>query len=75
MNWRDHITVDPNVCHGKACLKGTRIKVSIVLDNLAAGLTPEEIIESYPSLKREDLQAAIAYAAGIARERVRAIPA
>ncbi len=75
MNWRDHITVDPNVCHGKACLKGTRIMVSIVLDNLAAGLTPEEIIESYPSLKTEDLQAALAYAAELARERVRAIPA
>ena len=75
MNWRDHITVDPNVCHGKACLKGTRIMVSIVLDNLAADLTPEEIIESYPSLKTEDLQAALAYAAELARERVRAIPA
>jgi len=75
MNWRDHITVDPNVCHGKACLKGTRIMVSIVLDNLAADLTPEEIIESYPSLKTEDLQAALAYAAELSRERVRAIPA
>ncbi len=75
MNWRDHITVDPNVCHGKACIKGTRIMVSVVLDNVAAGLTPEEIIESYPSLKTEDLQAAVAYAAELARERVRAIPA
>ncbi len=75
MNWRDHITVDPNVCHGKACIKGTRIMVSVVLDNIAAGLTPEEIIESYPSLKTEDLQAALTYAAELARERVRAIPA
>ena len=75
MNWRDHITVDPNVCHGKACIKGTRIMVSVVLDNVAAGLTPEEIIASYPSLKREDIQATVAYAAELARERVRAIPA
>ncbi len=75
MNWRDHITVDPNVCHGKACIKGTRIMVSVVLDNVAAGLTPNEIIASYPSLKREDIQAAVAYAAELARERVRVIPA
>ena len=75
MNWRDHITVDPNVCHGKACIKDTRIMVSVVLDNVAAGLTPNEIIESYPSLKREDIQAAVAYAAELARERVRTIPA
>ena len=75
MNWRDHITVDPNVCHGKACIKDTRIMVSVVLDNIAAGLTPEEIIESYPSLKTEDLQAALTYAAELARERERAIPA
>ena len=75
MNWRDHITVDPNVCHGKACIKGTRIMVSVVLDNVAAGLTPNEIIASYPSLKREDIQATVAYAAELARERVRAIPA
>ncbi len=75
MNWRDHITVDPNVCHGKACIKGTRIMVSVVLDNVAAGLTPNEIIASYPSLKREDIQAAVACAAELARERVRTIPA
>ncbi len=75
MNWRDHITVDPNVCHGKACIKDTRIMVSVVLDNVAAGLTPNEIIASYPSLKREDIQATVAYAAELARERVRAIPA
>ena len=73
MNWRDHITVDPNVCHGKACIKGTRIMVSVVLDNVAAGLTPNEIIASYPSLKQEDIQATVAYAAELARERVRSV--
>jgi len=75
MNWQDYITVDPSVCHGKACVKGTRIMVSVVLDNLAAGLTPDEIVRSYPSLSREAVQAAMSYAAELARERVVAVPA
>ena len=75
MNWQNYITVDPNVCHGKACLKDTRIMVSVVLDNLAAGLTVDEIIQSYPSLTREAIQAAISYAAELTRERVVAMPA
>jgi uncharacterized protein (DUF433 family) len=70
MNWRDYITVDPAVCHGKACIKGTRIMVSVVLDNLAAGLTLEEILRSYPSLSKDSVHAAIAYAAELTRERV-----
>jgi len=74
MNWREHITVDPSVCHGKACIKGTRIMVSVVLDNLAAGLTPDEILHSYPSLNLEGVQAAMAYAAELARERIVATP-
>ena len=63
MNWRDHITVNPQVCHGSACIKGTRIMVSVILDNLVAGLTAEEIMNSYPSLNENAVQAAIAYAA------------
>ena len=74
MKWQDYITVDPNICHGKACLKGTRIMVSVILDNLAAGLTIDEILRSYPSLTREAVQAAISYAAELTRERVVAIP-
>jgi uncharacterized protein (DUF433 family) len=74
MNWQDYITVDSAVCHGKACITGTRIMVSVVLDNLAAGLTPEDIVHSYPSLSREAIQAAIAYAAELARERVVSLP-
>jgi uncharacterized protein (DUF433 family) len=70
MDWRERISVDPLVCHGKACIKGTRIMVSVILDNLAAGVSPEEILKSYPSLSTEDIQAAIAYAAELARERV-----
>ncbi len=75
MKWQEYITVDPEVCHGKACIKGTRIMVSVVLDNLAAGLTPAEIVRSYPSLTPEAVQAAIAYAADLARERIVALPA
>lgn len=70
MNWRERITVDPLVCHGKACVKGTRIMVSIILDNLAAGLTESELLKSYPSLKIEDIKATIAYAAELSRERL-----
>ena len=70
MDWQERISVDPLVCHGKACIKGTRIMVSVILDNLAAGVSPEEILGSYPSLSLEDVQAAIAYAAELARERV-----
>ena len=75
MDWHDYITVDPLICHGKACIRGTRVMVSVVLDNLAAGLDPQEILRSYPSLTREAIQAAISYAADLARERVLALPA
>ena len=74
MDWKQHITVDPNVCHGKACFTGTRILVTVVLDNLAAGETPTSILASYPGLSVESVQAAIAYAADLARKRVVAIP-
>ena len=74
MAWQDHITVDPNVCHGQACIKGTRIMVSVVLDNLAAGQQANEIVQSYPSLTTEDVHAAMAYAAELARERTVVLP-
>jgi len=70
MTWKNQITVDPLVCHGKACIKGTRIMVSVILDNLAAGLSYDDIIKSYPSLSKDSVQAAIAYAAELAKERV-----
>lgn len=69
MDWEKRITVDPLVCHGKACIKGTRIMVSVILDNLADGVSEEEIQKSYPSLTPEDIKAAIAYAAELSRER------
>jgi uncharacterized protein (DUF433 family) len=70
MDWRTRITVDPAVCHGKACIKGTRIMASVVLDNLAVGQSPDEILRLYPTLRPEDLTAVMAYAAELARERV-----
>ena len=73
MDALEHISVNPDVCHGKACIKGTRVMVSVILDNLAAGLTAEEIIKSYPALAKEDIQAAVAYAAELAKERSVAI--
>ena len=75
MNWQDYIIVDPTICHGKACFKGTRIMVSVILDNLAAGLSSDEILQSYPSLNREAIKAALTYAAELVRERIVAIPA
>lgn len=70
MAWQDRITVDPLVCHGKACIAGTRVMVSVILDNLAAGISRDEILASYPSFASEDIEASIAYAAELARERV-----
>jgi len=75
MNWREYITVDPAICHGKACIRGTRIMVAVVLDNFAAGLSIEEIIRSYPSLTYEAIRASVSYAAELAREQIIALPA
>ena len=63
------ISVDPRVCFGKPCIRGTRIWVSLLLDFLATGMGIEEILEEYPQLKEEDVRAAIAYGAEMARER------
>lgn len=65
MDWYPYISTDPSICHGKACITGTRIMVSVILDNLAAGLSDEEILTSYPSLSEESIRAAIAYAADL----------
>ena len=70
MNWRDRITVDPLVCHGKACIEGTGIMVSVILDNLAEGAGAEDILKDYPSLKAEDIKAAISCAAELFREKL-----
>ncbi len=74
MNWRDRVTVDPAVCHGRACIKGTRIMVALVLDNLAAGVPTDELLKPYPTLSAEDVRASLEYAAELARERTVYLP-
>lgn len=69
MNWRKRISVNPSICHGKACITGTRVMVSVILDNLAAGETAEAIAKGY-QVTVEDVQAALMYAAELAKERV-----
>ena len=68
------ISIDPRVCFGKPCIRGTRICVSLIVDNLAEGVTEQELLEAYPQLKPEDIRAALAYAAEMTRERVIPIP-
>jgi uncharacterized protein (DUF433 family) len=75
MDWKPYISADPAVMHGAVCIRGTRVPVSVVLDNLAAGESAERILAQYPSLKPEHISAAIAFAADLARERVVPIPA
>ena len=67
-NWRERIVVSPAVCHDKACIRGTRVMVSVILDNVAAGTDRSEIIASYPPIQPRDIDAALAYAAELARE-------
>jgi uncharacterized protein (DUF433 family) len=67
MDSRTRIVADPNIASGRACVTGTRVPVSVVLDNLAAGLTAGEVVASYPSLTEEDVRACLAYAAELVR--------
>ena len=73
MNWQERISVDSNICHGKACIKGTRVMVSVILDNLAAGESREAIIRGY-HIEEADLQASLHYAAALASERIIPLP-
>jgi uncharacterized protein (DUF433 family) len=70
----NRISIDPNICFGKPCIRGHRIWVSLILDLLAAGMTQAEIIDEYPGLTPEDIQACIAYGAEMTRERYVDIP-
>lgn len=67
-DWRQHLVHDPHVCHGQLCASGTRVLVTVILDNLAEGATHEQILASYPTLRPEHVEAAMAYAAELARE-------
>ena len=64
------ISIDPNICFGKPCIRGTRIWVALIIENLAADVTENEILDAYPSLAAADIKAALAYAAEVTRERV-----
>ncbi len=74
MNWQERISVDPSICHGKVCITGTRIMVTVILDNLAEGASEAEVLKSYPTLKSEDVRAAIHYASELASGRVVTLP-
>ena len=69
-----HITVDPNICFGKPCIRGHRIWVSLILDFLAEGWTVADVLENYPQLSADDVRACIAYGAEMARDRYLEIP-
>lgn len=70
MRWQDYISSNPEVCHGKACITGTRVMATVILDSLAEGMGAEEIVESYPSVSREAVEATLLYAAELAKERL-----
>jgi uncharacterized protein (DUF433 family) len=66
----ERITIDPNICHGQACVKGTRIPVHQVIGMLANGDTIEELLKEYPSLARDDVLACLDYAASLTEEQI-----
>lgn len=73
-NLLNRISIDPTICFGKPCIKGTRIRVSLILDYLADDMTEAEILAEYSQLSHEDVLAAIAYGAEAARERIIPVP-
>ncbi len=75
MNWREHIMVHPAIYGGQAYIKGTHVMVSAVLDRFAAGQAVDDVLNTYPPLKPEDIRASLAYAAELARERITPLPA
>ena len=68
IDWTEYLSSDPDICNGRLCAKGTRVRVRCILDSLAEGATRKEILDSYPTLKPEHIDAALSYAAELARE-------
>lgn len=66
----ERISIDADVCHGQPCIRGTRVLVTVLLDALAAGMTPTEIVAHYPSITEKDVQAAAAYGAWLAKQEI-----
>jgi uncharacterized protein (DUF433 family) len=75
MRWQDYIVATPETLHGWPRFKGTRIPVAVVLDNLAAGVSADELYADYPTLPKEAIPAALAYAADLARDTIVPVPA
>jgi uncharacterized protein (DUF433 family) len=69
-NWKDRISVDPRICHGQACIRGTRIMVWLLVELVANGESFERILEGYPTIERADLFAALKYASYLSKEHV-----
>jgi uncharacterized protein (DUF433 family) len=70
----DRVSIDPAICGGKPCIRGTRIWVSLVLDLLADGMSETELLSEYPALSHQDVLAPLAFGAEMSRERVLALP-
>ncbi len=70
----ERISINPQICHGKPCIKGTRIPVFVILDALAAGMTHHEIIEEYPPVTEEDIQAVLFYASLVTQQEEVPLP-
>jgi uncharacterized protein (DUF433 family) len=68
MNWRERISIDPRIHHGKPCIKGTRVPASVIVGSIASGDTPALILEAWPQLMPEDIEAALRFAAALAAE-------
>jgi len=68
MDWRDRISIDPTIHHGKPCIKGTRVPASVIVGTIADGYTPEQVIKSWPQLTVEDVEAALRFASALAAE-------
>lgn len=75
MDWRDHIWIDPERMRGQPCMRGTRIPVHVILDNLAAGVDEADILAEYPTLTPDHIRAALAFAADLAHDRILPVPA
>ena len=70
MTWKNLLSSDPQICGGQVCIKGTRVMISVILDNLAEGHSVEDILENYPTLTKEGILAAIKYASEITKDEV-----
>ena len=70
INWQNHIVIDKDIHHGEPCIKGTRVPVAILVGSIADGMSMDEILKEYPQIKRESIQAALAYAADAVRQEI-----